>query len=295
VTPKQQLAVVAATLGSIAVWYLTPVSAWITDIIMLQIPIEADKELGLKAKQEFPYPTVYDSHWTPVLRQTGRDLVKTNRKFALRNPDNPTMDLYQWDFGVVRADFVNAFALPGGIVRVTDTLLRQLQPTVGELAALLAHEMGHVVCRHSQARMIQQQLLQYLLQGLLYVDHDDVQETFGEAVGELLTKSAAWLGEQQFSRRDEYQADGVSWDLLADSSNNYNPDSLISILSKLSDMEQQHQEHASTDNSATAIGLSTITAWSRTHPATEDRLAALEAKWEALSSSERRVFSDNPI
>ena len=41
---------------------------------------------------------------------------------------------YKWDFGIVKADIVNAFALPGGIIRVTDKLLDTLSPTRGELA-----------------------------------------------------------------------------------------------------------------------------------------------------------------
>lgn len=54
---------------------------------------------------------------------------------------------------------VNAFVLPGGVVCVTSALLRKLALTKGELAALLCHEMGHVLHRHSQARILQQQML----------------------------------------------------------------------------------------------------------------------------------------
>jgi Zn-dependent protease with chaperone function len=193
---------------------------------------------------------------------------------------------------------INAFALPGGVVRVTDALLERLEPTQGELAALLGHEMGHVVSRHSQARMIQQGLLQYLLKAVLYEDGDDVQETFGEAVGELLTKSAAWLGQQKFSRRDEYQADAVSWDLLVDEANAYNPKSLHSILSKLWSLEQDAGDKSRRKDSESPWDrdfLASVTAWSRTHPATEDRLAALEVKWNQLTSKVRRRLARNPV
>jgi hypothetical protein len=41
-------------------------------------------------------------------------------------------------------------------------------------------------------------------------DHDDhQQESFGQAVGELLLQSADWLGHQSFSRQDEYEADAT--------------------------------------------------------------------------------------
>jgi Zn-dependent protease with chaperone function len=293
---KQQLTLCAASLASLAVWYLTPVSVYITDIVLEQIPVSADIELGQQAAKEFPYPTVYQARWTPLVQTVGNELVRTRQKQQARQYDNQDY-LYQWDFGVVHTKLVNAFALPGGVVRVTDALLDLLDPTTGELAALLGHEMGHVVSRHSQARMIQQQLLQYLLSALLYEDGDDDRETFGQAVGELLTKSAAWLGQQRFSRRDEYQADAVSWELLVDKSNVYNPQSLHSILTKLWSLEQD-ASHKSKDSKSTTWDrdlLASVTAWSWTHPATEDRLAALDDKWNQLSSKERRRLSRNPI
>jgi Zn-dependent protease with chaperone function len=282
-------------------------------MVLEQIPVSADIELGQQAVAEFPYPTVYQARWTPLVRQVGNELVRTRQRQQSSSSSSSSRQQqqhdrnqdfsYQWDFGVVHTTLVNAFALPGGVVRVTDALLELLQPTTGELAALLGHEMGHVVSRHSQARMIQQQLLQYLLSALLYEDGDDDRETFGQAVGELLTKSAAWLGQQRFSRRDEYQADAVSWELLVDESNVYNPQSLHSILTKLWNLEQDAVggDKSPKDSKASTTAwdrdlMASVTAWSRTHPATEDRLAALDDKWNnQLSSKERRRLSRNPI
>jgi Zn-dependent protease with chaperone function len=297
---KQQLTLLAAALASLAVWYLTPVSVWITDIVLEQIPVSADIELGQQAVAKFPHPTVYQGRWTPLVRQIGNELVRTRQKQSrLDSQRHPDDNLYQWDFGVTHAKMVNAFALPGGVVRVTDALLELLEPTKGELAALLGHEMGHVVSRHSQARMIQQELVQYIFKAILYEDGDDVQEKFGQAVGELLTKSADWLGQQRFSRRDEYQADAVSWELLVDETNAYNPQSLHSILTKLWSLEQDAGNKSRRDKDSESTWdrdlLASVTAWSRTHPATEDRLAALEDKWNQLSSKERRRLSRNPI
>ena len=119
-----------------------------------------------------------------------------------KKESKPT-DEYQWDFGVIdHPTMINAFALPGGFVRVTIKLLEQLDLSKGELAALLSHEMGHVLHRHSQARIIQQKVLATLYQAMVYEDGDDKRESFGEAIGELLLKSADWLGRQKFSRRD---------------------------------------------------------------------------------------------
>lgn len=265
--------------SAVVIWYGTPVSVWITDVLLDQIPIDADIELGREAAAQSRYRTVYDPYWTNLVQTVGREMVQTYRKHI----DD---DMYHWDFAIIQADYANAFALPGGTVRVTAPLLNLVQPTRGEVAALLGHEMGHVLHRHSQARILQNQLVAYVLQALVNDDRQG-RQTFGQALGDLLTKSAAWLGEQRFSRRDEYQADATSWDLLV-ASNKYNPQSLQSLLSKLKVLENQHQHP---DDPLTR----TIAEWSRTHPATEDRIRALETNWKALETNKRRALAKNPI
>jgi Zn-dependent protease with chaperone function len=139
--------------------------------------VSTDIELGQQAVTEFPHPTIYQACWTPLVRQIENEMVRTRQKQSRHDGKrHPDENLYQRDFGVVHAQMVNAFALPGGVVRVADALLELLEPTKGELAALLGHEMGHVVSRHSQVRMIQQELVQYLFKAVLYEDGDDVQE-----------------------------------------------------------------------------------------------------------------------
>ena len=52
---------------------------------------------------------------------------------------------------------VNAFALPGGQVFLTNALYSRLQ-NEGQLAAVLGHEVGHVLSRHSAQQIAKQQL-----------------------------------------------------------------------------------------------------------------------------------------
>jgi predicted Zn-dependent protease len=58
----------------------------------------------------------------------------------------------QWQFTVVRSPQVNAFAVPNGKVVVFTGLLR-LFPDDDELAVVLAHEIAHVVARHSAEKV----------------------------------------------------------------------------------------------------------------------------------------------
>ena len=199
----------------------------------------------------------------------------------------PNIQQYEWDFSVVHApQIVNAFTLPGGIVRVTDSLLQNLALTDGELAALLGHEMGHILHRHSQKRAVKNKLLSTIWGAFVYEDNDGYDESFGEAVAEGLWKSASYLGELAFSRADEYQADETAWDVLAStysvsggSSNHvirhqYHPKSVSRLLQKLWDYQ----------------GGSGTTAWESTHPGTKDRIDALKKKWNELTIAEKRKF-----
>ena len=57
-----------------------------------------------------------------------------------------------YSFRVIDKDEVNAFALPGGYVFVFKGLVNKVDKD-DELAAVIAHEMAHVVARHSIKRL----------------------------------------------------------------------------------------------------------------------------------------------
>lgn len=56
-----------------------------------------------------------------------------------------------YSFAVVEHEKVNAFALPGGYIYIHSGLLEQVESD-DELAAVIAHEVGHVSARHSIKR-----------------------------------------------------------------------------------------------------------------------------------------------
>jgi predicted Zn-dependent protease len=119
-------------------------------------------------------------------------------------------------------DQVNAFALPGGPMYVYTGLLA-LAADEAELAGVLAHELGHVVARHS-ANQLGTQFGVQLLMGV----------TLGEAPEELaqMVANAAGAGAMaRFSRDDERQADdyGVTYTVAA----GYDPAGLMSLFEKM--------------------------------------------------------------
>jgi predicted Zn-dependent protease len=64
-----------------------------------------------------------------------------------------------WQFKVLDTDQVNAFALPGGKVYITRGMLARLE-NEAELAAILGHEVGHVVRGHAMQQLERVQALQ---------------------------------------------------------------------------------------------------------------------------------------
>src|SRR5919106_6858625 len=93
-----------------------------------------------------------------LVQRLGEKLVRDS--FAAKSP-------YKFSFHVLGdPKTINAFALPGGPIFVTEGLLRQLK-TEGELAGVLGHEIGHVIARHSSERLAKQQLTQGLLSAVL--------------------------------------------------------------------------------------------------------------------------------
>lgn len=68
-------------------------------------------------------------------------------------------DKRQWEVVVFQDDQVNAFALPGGKIGVLSGILK-VTTTPDQLGAVLGHEVGHVLARHSAERASAQLLEQ---------------------------------------------------------------------------------------------------------------------------------------
>lgn len=119
-----------------------------------------------------------------------------------------------WEFRVIEDDRqMNAFALPGGKVAVYTGLLPVARDDAG-LAAVLGHEIAHVIARHGGERVSQQLLVQAgLTATMAALSRGDPQTV--RSVGSLLGAGAAVGLILPWSREQESEADRLGLVLMA--------------------------------------------------------------------------------
>ena len=239
-------------------WFFTPIPAAIASLVVDQIPLQQDVLLGARAAESSGYRLL--SPCSPGRRcvdAVGRSVVAAishhHPQFA------STLNTYDWRFAVTDQSFVNAFAFPGGRIFVTRGLLNLCDDD--ELAAVIGHEIGHVLHRHSQKRMVQQKLGSVLLSALILGDGDGEAESFGMEAAGVLLQHAASFSTLTYSRSNEFEADELGWYSCTALQRVGGPcrgGALQTFFRKL-------------DGGAGA------TQWHSTHPGSADRIATLDA------------------
>jgi predicted Zn-dependent protease len=131
-----------------------------------------------------------------------------------------------YHFTAVDTKMTNALALPGGYIFITRGLLAEMK-TEGHLAAVLAHEVGHVVARDTMAAISRQ----LSMTALLAAAH------VGGAPGQV-TRAADFITavlSLQYSRDDEKDADltGLSYMIQA----GYDPNGMVETMQILQDLQ----------------------------------------------------------
>ncbi|MDF1739471.1 MAG: M48 family metallopeptidase [Verrucomicrobiales bacterium] len=110
----------------------------------------------------------------------------------------------EWEFVVFEDPSPNAFALPGGKVGVHTGLFQISQNEAG-LAAVIGHEVAHVVARHSGERMSQGVLSGAAVLGAGYVLNKKTGSN--GVIPTAALGGAALLATKAFSRKQELEAD----------------------------------------------------------------------------------------
>jgi metalloprotease len=177
------------------------------------------------------------------------------------------LDVPQIKVNVYEVEPVNGLATADGRIFLTRGFLNRKargEVTAEELAAVIAHELGHVALGHARRRMID-----FTGQNAVFVLLSAVLNRFLPIVGIWLANMISGALAARLSRRDEFEADAYATALLIKSGIGTEPQK--SLFRKLDAM--------------TGAAGSGIPAWLLSHPKTAERIAAIE-------TNERRWLQD---
>jgi predicted Zn-dependent protease len=170
-----------------------------------------------------------------------------------------------WRFYVVDAKDVNAFAVPGGFVYVNRGLIERTA-TMDELAGVLGHEIGHVVRRHTVKQMQQAQKANIgVTVGCILVP-----AVCNSGLGNAAINVAGGALFAKFSRTDEAEADIEGFNNVVRAG--ISPKGMVTMFQRL--IEERNSRPAG------------VEAWFATHPLEEDRIAAIQARINAMPAAQ---------
>lgn len=160
---------------------------------------------------------------------------------------NPDFLPYRLEFRASRIG-PNAFAVPGGIIVMTDELV-ELAESDAEIIAVLAHEVGHLYGRHSLRILLQNSISAMLIAGLT----GDISN-----ITALSAAIPTVLMQAKYSRDFEREADDFAFEYLE--SRGVSTNALSELLLRL---EQSESEEGGD-----------IPDWLSSHPPSHERVVA---------------------
>jgi predicted Zn-dependent protease len=139
---------------------------------------------------------------------------------------------YQFEFTVLAdSETINAFALPGGPIFITAGLLEKLE-TEAQLAGVLAHEIVHVVGRHSSEQIAKSQLTQQL-SGAAAVAAYDPENPNSSQQAAIVSAMVGQVINMRYGREDELESDRLGVRFMAEAG--YDPRAMIRVMEILAE------------------------------------------------------------
>ncbi len=142
----------------------------------------------------------------------------------------------QWEVVVFEDESLNAFALPGNKIGVHTGLIN-LVDNQDQLAAVIGHEIGHVMARHSNERLSQETAVSTGLSMVQAVTQP--QTALGQTALGLLGVGAQYGVILPYSRIHETEADTIGLDLMAKAG--FDPRQSINLWLKMDAASQDNQ------------------------------------------------------
>ena len=225
-----------------------------------------EKEIGKEEHEKVAGSQAFfeDEELNAYIREVGARVAAVS--------DRPDLE---YQFFIIDSPDINAFALPAGYVYVNRGLLTFMN-TEAQLAAVLAHEIGHITARHA----VQQHARGTLARTAATVGGVVTAVVTGSGyVGSQISEVAsiwAQTGLSGFGREHELEADSLGAEYLVKAG--YDPIAVIDVITVLKNQEDFNRRV--TNNSGGYHGLFA------THPRNDTRLQQAIASVADLSEHE---------
>ena len=178
----------------------------------VDLTVQEEIAMGLQAA-----PTMMQQHGGLLQNQQAQDQLD-RIGYKLVQSSLAKNSNYNWDFHLLAdSQTINAFALPGGQCFITAALYAELE-NEDQLAGVMGHEIGHVIARHSAARIQQQGLANGVITGVSVAAEGGGQAA--QAIAQMVT--------MKYGRDDELQSDDLGVKMMIDAG--YDPYAMIGVM-----------------------------------------------------------------
>jgi predicted Zn-dependent protease len=207
---------------------------------LILMSTDQEVQIGLGMSQEIAKSEkrLADESWQLYLNEVGQRIVKVSDRKDI-----------EYHFTVIESDEMNAFATPGGYVYFYTGLLKSMA-NEGEMAAVMAHEISHVVARHGVKRV---QTAMGAAVALELITGDSNSELMGAAIN--VGMGLLMAG---YSRDAEREAD--KYGIIYMKAAGYDPNAAVTMFEKLA---------AAGDGGSSGV----FESMTRSHPETQERIA----------------------
>jgi beta-barrel assembly-enhancing protease len=178
-------------------------------------------------------------------------------------------------FFIARDPEINAFAAPGGYIAVNSGLITITQ-NEGELASVMAHEIGHITQNHLQRAFEESKkdtpMMALVLLGAIAAGAGSHS---GDAPMAVLAGGQGLLAQKSinFTRHDEIEADRVGIQTLANAG--FDPNSMAGFFQRMEDVM------------SAGAGGENLPSLLQDHPVTTDRISDAKARAGALIAAQK--------
>jgi beta-barrel assembly-enhancing protease len=203
------------------------------------------ESLALEGIQRFGLPVKNES-LQQYLNQVGNALAVNSKR--------PTIP---YQFAVLDSSVQNAFAVPGGVIFISRALVSILNDEA-ELAAVLAHEVGHVSAKHALKSTQRAQFFEGVGTVTAASVRGDKGKKFASAIGDM----QAVLFDKGLDKEMEFEADLAAMETTYRTG--YDPSAMIRVLEKLQKLEASSKDMKGS--------------WFSTHPPLSERIARLRSQ-----------------